>query len=240
MKGTLGIDPKNFEDMNIDCIVSGLLISDFNPYSKYYVATPFLNGAVTYSNKTVIIKRKLSSKNSLEVVKIEAGNKVKNKTAMNVPVRLAVSLLKDVHGNIHLDIPVAGSLDDPKFKWGKIVWQVIKNIIVKAATAPFRFFANTFGGKEEDYKEVDFDYLQSAVEAPQQKTLDNLARVLTEKPDLNLQLVQVASRQDETELAALQQAKKQYLGVLSVDSVSGLLQTRIDSVEIKIRYLMFL
>jgi len=211
MKGTMSVNPKNFQDMTIDCTVTNMLVSDFNPYSKYYVATPFLNGIATYTNNTTILQRKLKSKNTLTVVKIEAGKKVKNKTAMNLPIRLAVALLKDVHGNINLDIPVSGSLDDPKFKWGKIVWQVLKNIIVKAATAPFRLFANIFGGKEDDYKQVNFDLLQDSVLASQQKTLDNIAKALSQKPDLKLQLVQVDNLQDEDEAYALLEAKKQYI-----------------------------
>jgi len=211
MKGTMSVNPKNFQDMTIDCAVTNMLVSDFNPYSKYYVATPFLNGIVSYTNNTTILQRKLTSKNVLTVVKIEAGKKVKNKTAMNLPIRLAVALLKDVHGNINLDIPVSGSLDDPKFKWGKIVWQVLKNIIVKAATAPFRLFANIFGGKEDDYKQVSFDLLQDSVLANQQKTLDNIAKILSQKPDLKLQLVQVDNLQDEDEAYALLEAKKQYI-----------------------------
>jgi hypothetical protein len=232
LKATLVVSPKNFEDMDIDGVVSGLLVSDFNPYSKYYVATPFLNGIATYSNKTTILNRKLKSKNVLDIVKIETGKKVKSKTAMNIPVRLAVALLKDVHGNIHLDIPVSGSLDDPKFKWGKVIWQVIKNIMVKAATAPFRFFANAFGGKEEDYNQVNFDYLQNSIDNPQKKVLDNLAKVLTEKPSLSLQLVQITSRQDEAEVFALEKIKKQYLQI-TVDSITPPIQTRIDSVDNK-------
>ncbi len=232
LKGTLAVSPKNFQDMDIDCAVSGLLISDFNPYSKYYVATPFLNGIVTYTNKTSILNRKLISKNVLDIFKIEAGKKVKSKTAMKIPVRLAVSLLKDVHGNIHLDIPVTGSLDDPKFKWGKVIWGVLKNVMVKAATAPFRFFANAFGGKEEDYKQVNFDYLQNTINESQKKTLDNLARVLTQKPELRLQLLQVTSRQDEAEAFALQQIKKQYLNIAS-DSITSPLQSRLDSLDNK-------
>lgn len=41
--------------------------------------------------------------------------------------------------------------------------------MVKAATAPFRFFANAFGGKEDDYKQVNFDYLQNAINEAQKK-----------------------------------------------------------------------
>jgi hypothetical protein len=104
--------------------------------------------------------------------------------------------------------------------------------MVKAATAPFRFFANAFGGKEEDYKQVNFDYLQHAINESQKKTLDNLARVLVEKPELKLQLLQVTSRQDEAEAFALQQIKKQYLNIAS-DSINNQLQNRIDSLDDK-------
>ncbi|HVM87768.1 MAG TPA: DUF748 domain-containing protein [Puia sp.] len=232
LQATIAVSPQNFEDLEIDGVVTGLLVSDFNPYSKYYVGTPFLNGIANYTNQTTILNRKLTSKNVLDIVKIETGKKIKNSTAMNIPVKLAISLLKDVHGNIHLDVPVSGSLDDPKFKWGKVVWQVIKNIMVKAATAPFRFFAKAFGGKEQDYNQVNFDYLQTNINGSQKKVLDNLANVLTQKPELKLQLLQVTSREDEAEIFALQEIKKQYLN-MTADSNSTQQQRRIDSVDNK-------
>jgi hypothetical protein len=95
------------------------------------VATPFQNGKIKYVNVTSVINNQLDSKNTLDIERVKTGKKVKNATAMNLPVPLAVSLLKDVKGNIHLDIPVKGSLDDPKFRVGKVVWQVVKNLIVR-------------------------------------------------------------------------------------------------------------
>lgn len=173
---------------------------------------------------------KLDSKNVLDIKQIKTGKKVKNSTAMNLPVPLAVSLLKDVKGNIHLDIPVKGSLDDPKFRWGRVVWQVVKNLIVKAATAPFRLLANLFGGKEEDFKEMQFEYIQTDILANQQAILDRLARVAADKPDLLLELVQVTNLQDEREALAVYETKKKYLGI--GDAASGTdLRSRIDSVR---------
>lgn len=65
---------------------------------------------------------------------------------MPLPVKLATSLLKDVDGVIDLNVPVNGTLDDPKFRIGPIVWQIIKNILVKAVTAPFRLLGSLFNG----------------------------------------------------------------------------------------------
>jgi len=230
MQGTLKVDPRHYKDIDIDASVKDLLITDFNPYSKYYVATPFLKGTITYVNRTTVMGGKLDSKNVLDVKQIRTGKKVKNATAMNLPVPLAVSLLKDVKGNIHLDIPVKGSLDDPKFRWGRVVWQVVKNLIVKAATAPFRLLANLFGGKEEDFKEIQFEYVQTDIQANQQTVLDRLAQVAAGKPDLKLELIQVTNLQDEREALAVYEGKKKYLGIGDA-AFSRELKHRTDSVS---------
>ncbi len=76
--------------------------------------------------------------------------------ATKLPVRLAVALLKDRKGEIHLDLPLTGQIDDPKFSvWG-IVVKIIVNLLVKAATSPFALLGAIFGGGEElSYLEFD-------------------------------------------------------------------------------------
>ena len=229
MTAKMDINPKDFKDFDIDCSMKDINVADFNPYTKYYVATPFLSGIGDYANKTTVIKRQLKSDNILVINKIIAGKKDKSyKPVYNMPVRLAVSILRDVHGDIKLDIPVAGSLDDPKFKWGKVVWKVLGNMMVKAATAPFRLLAGAFGGKEDDYKEVDFDYLQTSVTAVQQKQLDQLASMVKNKPEIKLELIQVVNQEDEMENLAICYAKSQYLGL--GDSLTAAEQHDISSV----------
>jgi len=229
MTAKMDINPKDVKDFDIDCSMKDINVADFNPYTKYYVATPFLSGIGDYANKTTVVKRQLTSENVLVINKIIAGKKDKTfKPVYNMPVRLAVSILRDVHGDIKLDIPVAGSLDDPKFKWGKVVWKVLGNMMVKAATAPFRLLAGAFGGKEDDYKEVDFDYLQTTVTAVQQKQLDQLASMVKNKPEIKLELIQVVNQEDEMENLAICYAKSQYLGL--GDSLTDAEQHDISSV----------
>ena len=220
LNGTLSVNPDGFRDMDLNFVVKNFLLPDVNPYTKYYVATPFNKGSVIYICKTTIRDNKLKSENKVLIEKIEAGKKVKNKTAYNLPVRLAVSLLKDVKGNINLDIPVSGNLNDPKYKLGKVIWGIVKNIIVKAATAPTRLLARAFGGKEEDYNEVPFQYLQKAMNEDQLHNLDNIVKVLNDKPDLKVEFVQVNNKEDELEQLALTEAKKQFLGIQAGDSIS--------------------
>ncbi len=229
MRGILKVDPKHYQDIMIDASIKELLITDFNPYSKYYVATPFLNGTISYENQTTVLGGKLDSKNILDIRQIKTGKKVKNSTAMNLPVGLAVSLLKDVKGNIHLDIPVKGSLNDPKFKWGRVIWGVLKNLVIKAATAPFRLLANLFGGKEEDFKEMQFEYTQTDILPNQQTVLDRLAKIAIDKPEIKIELTQVTNIVDETEAIAVFQMKQKYLGIVNAISTQEL-KRRTDSI----------
>jgi len=231
MNGSLSVNPDGFSEMDIRYTVDGLLLSDINPYSLYYVATPFIDGRLFYENITSIRNKKLKSENKLRIEEITVGEKVENSTAMKLPVRLAVSLLKDLDGNINLSIPVVGDLDDPTYKWGRAVLQVLKNIVVKAAVAPFRLLAGMFGGSEEEYRELKMSFLQSTPNPAESGILENLYKALQAKPALVLGLTQHTNTEQETEMLALYKAKRDYLGIQAPDSLSSNDALRINAVS---------
>jgi hypothetical protein len=224
MMGTLSVNPDGFSEMDIHYTINGLLLSDINPYSVYYVATPFVQGRLFFENTTSIVNQKLKSKNHLRIDQIAVGEKVKNSTAMNIPVKLAISLLKDIKGNIVLTIPVEGDLDDPKFKWGKALLQVLKNIAIKAVVAPYRLITDMFGGDEEQYKEIRMNFLQTKPGTNEMQKIDNLVKVLTGKPELKIGLAQQTNTRYEIEALALFRAKLEYSG-FSPDDSPGLAET---------------
>ncbi len=210
MNAHLAFDPRDYQNMAINYTVKNMRISDFNPYSKFYVAHAFVEGMLNYSNSTRIHNGMLKSSNVLDIKKIEISRRIKGKGLYALPLRLAVALLRDGNGNVNLDIPVEGNLKDPKYKLGKVIWQILKNIVVKAATAPFKMLANLFGGNEKELEYVPFDYLQQQFDNRQMKNLDFLAKSLEAKPEMNLSLVQIASREREKEMLAMAEAKKRF------------------------------
>jgi hypothetical protein len=129
-----------------------------------------------------------------------------------LPLRLAAGLLKDVHGVVELDVPVKGDLKDPQFKVWPIVWQVLKNLIVKAATAPGRLLVRAFAGADEaDLERVRFEYLQPDPAKPQEKTLKQLVSALKAKPELTVDLVSIVDAKTEAKEVAVFHAKKAFL-----------------------------
>lgn len=206
----LAFDPQDYKNMTINYAVEKMRISDFNPYTKFYVAHAFVEGMLSYISSNSIHNGELKSSNILNIKKIEVSRKLSDKPLYAIPLRLAIAILRDRKGNINLNIPVEGNLNDPTYKLGKVIWQIVKNLLVKAATAPFDLLAKAFGGNQEDIKYIRFDYLQHQFDSRQQKSLDLIGKALEEKPDLKAKMVQVASHDAEKELLALELAKEAY------------------------------
>ncbi len=226
LKAHLSFDPRDYMNMSVNYSIDNMRISDFNPYSKFYVAHAFVEGLLFYYSTNTISNGQLKSTNVMSIKKIEVSRRIKGMGLMDVPLRLAIAILRDRKGNIDLDIPVEGNLKDPTYKVGKVIWQIVKNLIVKAATAPFDLLAKAFGGNEDDIKYIRFDYLQKQFDNRQLKSLDLVGRALTEKPELKAKLVQVASRESEKELLALFLAKGMYYK-------KAILKTPKDSLDAK-------
>ncbi len=156
------------------------------PYFGKYAGYAVARGKLTMTVEYRIENRKLEAKNKLVVDQFAFGDKMESSTATKLPVRLAVSLLKDRNGVIDLDLPISGSLDDPKFKLGSIIWKVLGNLISKAVTSPFSLLGKLFGGGQE-LSAVEFDAGRDTLTPASRQRLDALATALHERPALKLE-----------------------------------------------------
>ncbi len=102
-------------------------------------------------------------------------------------MKLAVALLKDRNGEIHLDLPVNGSLDEPQFSVFQVILQIVGNLIVKAVASPFALLGAAFGDGE-GLQYVEFDYGRAAIPDDGAKKIEALATALSEKPSLKLDI----------------------------------------------------
>jgi hypothetical protein len=144
--------------------------------------------------------RRLSAQNRFLVDQFEFGDKIESPTATKLPVKLAVSLLKDRNGVIDVDLPIEGSLDDPKFRIGKVIWKLIGNLITKAATAPFALLGQLFGdGGSAELSSVDFADGSAVLDGAAKKKLDSLAKALENRPALKLEATGRFSGNEDSE-----------------------------------------
>jgi uncharacterized protein involved in outer membrane biogenesis len=127
----------------------------------------------------------LTASNRIVVNQLAFGDKVEGSTA-SLPVKLAVALLADSHGVIDVDLPVTGSINDPHFSLGGLIWKAITNLIVKVVSAPFHLIASAFGGSGEELSRVEFAPGTASLDTTAQANLDKVAKALVERPALSL------------------------------------------------------
>src|SRR5208337_2859469 len=129
---------------DIKISVKDMDLTPASPYSGRFAGYRIAEGKLNLDLAYNLVGRKLESKNVITLDRFTFGEKVASPDATHLPVRLAIAILKDRNGQILLDVPVEGSLDDPKFRVGKAVVHVLMNILVKAATSPFSLLGAVF------------------------------------------------------------------------------------------------
>jgi hypothetical protein len=159
----------------------------FNPYSGKFAGYNIAKGKLFTDLHYQIDQRKLNASHKIRIDQLEWGEATAGKDEATLPVKFATSLLKDADGVINLDIPVTGTLDDPTLRIGPIVWQVIKNLLAKAVTAPFKALGALFKGAE-DAQFVDFAPGSPALDPAAVERLAALGRSLAPKTDLRLEV----------------------------------------------------
>ncbi len=176
-------------------------LTTFNPYSGKYAGYNISKGKLTTELRYKVENRKLDAQHHIVLDQLEFGGATDSKDAVPLPVRLAVSLLKDRNGVIDLNLPVTGSLDDPQFRVGPIIWQAFVGLLTKIVTAPFALLGSLFSGGEE-LAYVDFNAGSAVLPADQQEKIAKLSKALVERPQLKLDVpLQTLAAVDDAALA---------------------------------------
>ena len=176
------------ETNHLQVSVKDVDLTPASPYAAkfagYRIAMGKLNMDLVYD----LVGQKLQSKNVITLDQFTFGEKVNSPDATHLPVRLAVAILKDRDGKIVLDVPVDGSLNDPKFRIGKVVTRAIVNILEKVATSPFSLLGAAFGGGGEELGYQDFAPGSAELTPADKQKLDTLVKGLYARPGLNLEI----------------------------------------------------
>lgn len=167
----------------------GIDLPSFTPYSAKYAGYPITKGKLSLKVDYKVADGQLSANNQITLDQLTFGERVDSPDATKLPVLLAVSLLKNSQGNINIDLPISGSLNDPQFSVGGIIFHAVVNLITKAVTSPFSLLASAFGGGGEELGYVAFAPGSSALEADQLSKLGTLARALMDRPGLKLDII---------------------------------------------------
>ncbi len=166
---------------------SNMELTTFNPYSGKFAGYSIAKGKLSTELKYRVADRQLEAEHHVVLDQLEFGSATDSKDAVPLPIKLAVALLKDRNGVIDINLPVRGSIDDPSFKIGPIVWKAVMGLMTRIVTAPFALLGSLFGGGEE-MAFVDFAPGSAALAPDATQKLGNLAKALIERPQLKLDI----------------------------------------------------
>ncbi|BBF86394.1 putative exported protein [Aquitalea magnusonii] len=161
-------------------------LNNLNPYATTFAGWRINDGRLTVDLHYLLDHRQMKGQNRVVINTIQLGEEVPDYKGTHLPLRLAVALLEDSDGKIDLDLPVSGSLDDPQFSYGQLVWKALVNVVSKVVTAPFRALGALLGG--EGFDNVFFIPGEANVAPPEREKLEKVAGLMSKRPKMQLQL----------------------------------------------------
>ncbi|MHB8907873.1 MAG: DUF748 domain-containing protein [Syntrophales bacterium] len=173
-------------------------MTNLTPYSGRFAGRKVESGKLSVDLEYKIKKRQLASDNKIVINKLILGERVESPEAVNLPLDLAIAILEDSNGVIDLDLPITGSLDDPQFSYGKLIWKAIVNVLTKVVTAPFRALGNLLGISSEKLEAVEFDFGTATLQPPEQEKLKEIGQALAKRPALTLSITPAFDLQKDT------------------------------------------
>ena len=186
-------------------------LTTLTPYSGKFAGYRIRKGRLNLDLHYLITKGQLKAENKVVVEQLQLGEKVDSPDAVDLPLRLAVALLKDTEGKISIELPVSGDLNNPQFSVMPIVWQTLRNLVLRAAQAPFRFIGGLVsGGGSQDLGTVSFAPGSSDLSEEARGALDTLGAALKERPALRLEIEGTSAQASDGPLIAQQRLEREY------------------------------
>lgn len=203
VKVSAKIKPSDLNSLQANIDVKNVSMKDFSKYSEHYTGYPLVAGSLGLASDNVIQNNEIDSRHNIDIYNLTVGDKPDNaKPEYSVPMKVALYILKDKDGKIEFDIPIKGNLNDPEFSYGKIIWQTVRNLLVKVALSPAKFL---FGSSTPS--EFEIDVAANDFTSEQYGIAKKWTEILAQKPGASMTILQNFDPKKQLESFALKMEK---------------------------------
>jgi len=218
--------------LDVKASATDIDLPPLTPYSGKYVGYGIEKGKLSMKVSYLVDNRTLKAENTIILDQLTFGEKVESPDAIKAPVLLAVALLKDRNGVIKFDLPVSGSIDDPKFSVGALVFRALVNLILKVVTAPFALLG-ALSGHGEELAYIEFAPGSAVIDQPSEGKIKAVAKALIDRPAVKLDVAgRVDPAQDREGLKRASVERLVRMQKFNDLARSGEPPTSVDSVEV--------
>jgi hypothetical protein len=178
-------DPKRFLDLKV--VFTNVEMPPFSPYTVTFAGRRIAEGKLWLDLEYKIADSQLAGDNKIRLADFKLGERVESKSAIDLPLDLAIALLTDDEGRIDLSVPVRGDVGKPEFDIGALVVQAVVNVIKRIVTAPFRAIGRLLGGgNDAAVSEIDFEAGSARIRPEVRERLQQVASAIQKRPQLKL------------------------------------------------------
>jgi hypothetical protein len=168
-------------------------VPSFTPYSIPFAGRKIASGRLDLKLGYTVKDSQLVGENSIVLRDFELGEEVPHPDAMNLPLGLAVALLKDANGKIDIDLPVRGNIDDPEFSYGDVILGALGNLLTRIVLSPFTALGSLLGIEANELEYIKFLDGRADLTPPEMEKAGKLAQALAQRPELVLGIAGVAA-----------------------------------------------
>lgn len=179
---------------NTDLLVSfeNISVPEFSPYSIPFAGRELASGKLDLKLGYAVKDGELAGENSIILRDFALGKKVPHPDALDLPLGLAVALLKDVNGKINIELPVRGNINSPDFSYGGVIFSALGKLLVKVVLSPFTALGSLLGIEASELEHIKFPDGRSDLTPPELEKTGKLAEALSLRPELQLTIAGVA------------------------------------------------
>jgi hypothetical protein len=232
----LSINPKDSSDFDLNYNITKLPISLFNPFLIKYTSFPLDRGSIELNGTWHVKNGMIQSNNHLLVIDPRVNKRMRNENISWLPLRFIMFFVRDKGNVIDYEIPITGNLKKPDFIYRDAIFDALKNVFVKPATASYRTEVKHTEYAIEKSMFLNWDMRKNTLASSQIKFLENMASILKENPNLFISITPMPYTEKEKEYILLFEAKKLYYLVSNQRSIKSLNDddtTIIDEMSIK-------
>ncbi len=207
---TLSMNPENEENFDFHYEFRDVAATMFNPYIATYSSYQLDHGTIEMHGDWSVKNANINALNHFLVVNPQNTKRVRGKDTKWVPLPLIMAFVRERGSVIDYQLPVKGNLKDPSFKVWDVISDLLRNILVKPPTTPYRLEVRNVENKIEKNLIVNWNMRQHEIAEGQEKFMKNMADFLKDNPEANIVVQPYFHEEKERENLLLFEAKKRY------------------------------
>lgn len=205
--------------------IDGLSLNDFSPLIEEAIGYKIDSGQLSATIDSLIKQNRLDINNKIKLYKFKLSSADQAKTDefnknFNVPLEIGLDLLQDKSGNIKLDLPINGDLENPNFSISSIVSKALNGALGKATRTYLLLALQPFGAialvgelaldqvSAVRLQPVTFLETRASLSEEMQQYLQKVATLLKSRSNVQIKLCGGASESDRAALIEMTRANQ--------------------------------